>query len=295
MKRTTIPALGVILLCVILSCLSCKKAEVGTGTLTVIVSEGVSGNPVTGTYEVQVGSTWTYSYSLGAGYEKLTVLLDGATVAASGSFTVSGDHKLQAYSDDNLQYTLNVTWGNGVTGTPTAGTYQYKQGAQVPYSYALADGYTNLSVKLNGTAIIASGSITMSADHALYAGAEAKSDVRGSWKLSESYNDGSSFEVTVTFSGTLASGTVTDSEGGAGTYTFNDDNTVDFTLVFPDVTYEYSDGDFADSDTMSGDCRRYQNTDNAVAGTWTATRVTSSTASRRHAGAKGQGRFVRSQ
>jgi hypothetical protein len=90
--------------------------------------------------------------------------------------------------------------------------------------------------------------------------------------LSETYNDGSHFEVTVTFSGTLTGGTVTDSEGGAGIYEFIDD-TVDFNLVFPNVTYIYEDGDFADENTMNGTCKRYQDAANAIGGTWTATRV----------------------
>ncbi len=277
MKRTTIAVLGSALLLVILSCGSCKEAEVEMGTLTAIISEGVSGDPAAGSYELQVGSTKAYAYTLEAGYQKLTVLLDGKEVAASGTFTVSGNHKLQAYSDDNLQYTLNVSWGSGVTGTPAAGTYYHKQGTKVLYSYALAGGYTGLSVKQDGFSVSASGTVTMDADHTLYAGAELKRDVRGAWRLAESYDDGSSFEVTVTFSGTLTGGTVTDSEGGAGTYEYND-STVDFTLVFPDVTYEYSNGDFSDDNTMSGDCIRYQDKNNAAGGTWTATRNASTTA-----------------
>ncbi len=292
MKRTTIPVLSVLLLMVILACGSCKEAEVETGTLTVIVSEGVSGNPAAGTYTVQVGETWAYSYSLEAGYSKLTVLLDGTEVGASGLLNITGSHNLQAYSDDNLQYTLTVSWGDGVSGTPVAGTYRYKQGTVVPYTYALIDGYTDLSVKLDGVDADASGSITMSEDYSLYAGAEVKYDVRGPWILTESYDDGSAFEVTVTFSGTLTGGTVTDSEGGVGTYEFTDD-TVDFTLVFPDVTYKYSDGDFTDENTMSGDCERYQDEDNAIDGSWTATRVSAASTAPGVTARSGKGRFRR--
>jgi hypothetical protein len=200
------------------------------------------------------------------------VLVDGTEVAASGTLVITGSHTIQAYSDDNLQYTLIVTWGSGVTGTPAAGTYLYKQGAKVPYSFALAEGYTALNVTLDGTAAEASGTLTMSKDYALYAGAQVKYDVRGPWKLTESYDDGSSFEVTATFSGTISGGTVTDSAGGAGTYEFVD-ATVDFTLAFPDVTYKYSNGSFTDANTMSGSCQRYQDVNNAISGTWSATRA----------------------
>ena len=94
--------------------------------------------------------------------------------------------------------------------------------------------------------------------------------------MTEAYNDGSSFNVTATFSGDFAHGTVTDSQGGSGTYTY-DNTTVKFTLVFPDVTYEYT-GTFSDANTMSGTCKRYQTSANVINGTWTATRSTSSVA-----------------
>jgi hypothetical protein len=275
MKRTTIGISVAIMLLAVFSFTACKKAEVETKTLT--VSEGVSGSPAAGEYTVELGADQAYSYSLDAGFEKLTVLLDGSPIAASGSITISGDHTLRAYSDDNNQYKLTVTVGAGVSGTPLTGTYHYKQGTKVAYSYALLAGYKGLSVKVEGVEAQASGTITMSEDFVINASAEVKYDIRSPWKLSETYNDGSSFAVTVTFSGTLTGGTVSDSEGGAGTYDFVDDS-VDFNLVFPNVTYVYEDGDFVDENTMNGTCKRYQDAANAVGGTWTATRVTTGAA-----------------
>ncbi len=272
MKRTTIRISVAIMLLAVFSFTACKKAEVETKTLTVIVSEGVSGSPAAGEYTVELGASQAYSYSLGAGYEKLTVLLDGSPIATSGSITISGDHTLRAFSDDNNDYKLTVTVGAGVAGTPLTGTYYYQQGTKVAYSYSLLTGYKGLSVKVEGVEAEASGSITMSEDFVINASAEVKYDIRTPWTLSETYNDGSHFEVTVTFSGTLTGGTVTDSEGGAGIYEFIDD-TVDFNLVFPNVTYVYEDGDFADENTMNGTCKRYQDAANAIGGTWTATRV----------------------
>ncbi|MCU0237006.1 MAG: hypothetical protein MUC72_07975 [Acidobacteria bacterium] len=292
MKRTTIwiGAAAALAVLAIFSLAACKKAEVETKTLTVIVSEGVSGSPAAGDYTLEVGADQSYAYTLGAGYEKLTVLLDGNAIAASGSFTVSGDHTLRAYSDDNNEYKLIVAVGAGVIGAPAAGTYYYKQGTKVPYSYKLADGYKGLSVKVDGVEAEASGTLTMSEDFVINASAEVKYDIRSTpWKLSESYNDGSSFEVTVTFSGTLTGGTVSDSEGGAGIYEFVDD-TVDFNLVFPNVTYVYENGDFADENTMNGTCKRYQTADSAVAGTWTAKRITSGVAGIQSGGSKNKSR-----
>lgn len=66
-------------------------------------------------------------------------------------------------------YTLTVTKGEGVNGTPAAGTYTYKEGETVSYNYSLQQGYTDLTVLLDGTAVSANGTITMDGDHALVA------------------------------------------------------------------------------------------------------------------------------
>jgi hypothetical protein len=257
---------------------SCKKADTTTGTLTVILSAGVTGVPEAGTYSEVVGDKVSYSYVLSEGYSKLTVVLDGTQVDASGTITISGDHVLQAYADDNRQYTLTVTLGAGATGSPEAGTHAYAKDTVVPYSYALDDGYKDLSVKLDSATVNSSGTVTMSADHVLSISATAKDNIQGAWSLSETYEDGSSFDVTATFTGDYTKGTVADSDGGQGTYTVND-TAVTFTLVFPDVTYTYT-GSFSDADTMSGSCTRYQTEDNVISGTWSATRSTASAASR---------------
>ncbi len=94
---------------------------------------------------------------------------------------------------------------------------------------------------------------------------------QGTWLLRETYDDGSTFAVNATFSGSFTAGTVTDSDGGSGTYTFIG-AAVAFKLVFPDVTYEY-EGDFSDDDTMGGTCTRYQTAENVIDGSWTATRI----------------------
>lgn len=276
MKRKTIPILAAVMLVVILFSSSCKKTDAVTSTLTVLVSAGVSGIPAAGVYNMNVGDQLAYSYTLNAGYEKLTVLLDGTEVAATGTITVSGDHTLQAYTDENGQFTLTVTVATGVSGTPAAGTFTHAQGTLVNYSYALAEGYTGLVVTLDGTEVASSGTITMSKDHTISTSATAGKNIQGSWLLTETYDDGSSFNVTATFSGNFVSGTVTDSAGGSGTYTFAA-ATVKFTIVFPDVTYEYS-GSFSDDNTMSGTCKRYQTSANVISGTWTATRSTAAAA-----------------
>lgn len=277
MKRKAYFILAAVLLAAVLPFAGCKKADVATATLKVIVSEGVAGTPASGSYTMNVGEQMTYHFTLDAGYKKLTVQLDGNEVAANGIVTFSGDHTLKAYSDDNGTYTLTVTLGTGVTGTPAAGIHSYATGTVVPYSYSVAEGYTNISPLLDAAAVTKSGTITMSANHSMNVTASAIYNVQGSWTLTETYTDGSSFTVAAAFSGDYTHGTVTDSQGGSGPYTY-DNATVKFTLNFPAVTYDYS-GTFSDANTMSGTSKRYQTSDNVVTGSWQATRNTSSVAS----------------
>jgi hypothetical protein len=281
MKNKRILILAAVLLAAVLSFDGCKESDPDTCVLTVIVSEGVSGLPASGSYTQNVGQELQYSFSLNPGYSKLTVLFDGVAVSASGKITLSGDHTLQAYSDDNFQCALTVTLTDGVTGTPAAGTFNFPIGTVVDYSYAVAEGYYGLTALLDDSAVDASGSITMSQNHVLQVGATKGKEIRGNWELVETYDDDSAFTVTATFSGGYSAGTVTDSDGGSGTYSF-EGSTVIFNLVFPDVNYDYT-GSFVDNDTMRGSCVRYQTTDNPVGGTWTATRKKAGAAAARQA------------
>jgi hypothetical protein len=68
-------------------------------------------------------------------------------------------------------YTLTVTVGEGVSGTPAAGTSTNKKGTAIAYNYALQSGYSNLTVTLDGAPVSASGTVTMNANHTLAASA----------------------------------------------------------------------------------------------------------------------------
>lgn len=65
-------------------------------TLTVTLSEGVDGTPVSGTYSYNEGETVNYNYSLMAGYWDLKVELDGVQAAASAALVMDSDHTLNA-------------------------------------------------------------------------------------------------------------------------------------------------------------------------------------------------------
>lgn len=67
--------------------------------------------------------------------------------------------------------TLTVNLGEGVEGEPGAGTYEHKKGQGVSYNYRLQDGYSQLSVLLDGVEVNPQGTVTMSSNHTLTASA----------------------------------------------------------------------------------------------------------------------------
>ena len=288
MKRKNILIFTMFLLAFLFSFTACNESDADTYVITVLVSEGVSGTPAAGAYTLIDGSEMQYSFSLNPGYAKLTVLLNGTAVAASGKVTISGDRTLQAYAGDDFQYGLTVTLDEGVLGNPGAGARNYSQGTLVNYNYTLQEGYYGLVVTLDGLVVENSGTITMSRDHKLSVGATPSKQIQGTWELVETYDDDSTFTVLATFSGSTTQGTVTDSDGGSGTYAFIN-ALIAFNLVFPDVTYEYI-GSFTDNDTMKGSCRRYQSAETVVSGTWTATRKTAAAAAARQGSGSASGK-----
>lgn len=71
------------------------------------------------------------------------------------------------------KFTLTVTKGTGVLGSPNSGTYTYERGAIASYTYSLEIDYLfyDLIVKLDGVEIPISGNITMDRNHTLNASA----------------------------------------------------------------------------------------------------------------------------
>lgn len=188
--------------------------------------------------------------------------------------------------DDGFQLIqLDVIVEEGVAGTPETGTYTYENEEVVFYNYSLEPNYSNLVVTFDGETVESSGTVTITETHTLRATASPVYNVAGTWTMNEEYEDGSFFTVTLVFSGTTDQGTVTDSQGGTGTYVLNDDNSLTFTLDHTDVQYEY-EGIFEDSNTMSGDCKRIIS-GVTYFGSWDATRDEGST-SRKSAGVKYQ-------
>ena len=173
-------AAGVVVVGVVLFFTVFKKPEY---KLNVSLGTGVSGTPVAGTFVYKKGKKVHYLYSLNHGYRDLKVTLDNKEVAASGDFTMDGDHTLSVSAEEQF-YDLTVTTGRGVIGTPVAGSYNYKVGTCVSYSYAEAPGYTNLNVQVDGVDAPAQGSLLMDKNHALEARASVKEiDLTGEWTI----------------------------------------------------------------------------------------------------------------
>lgn len=253
--------------------IGCKKSdETQVFSLTVFTNPGIDGTPGTGTYTYEENDQVAYDYSLKDAYINLRVTLDGNEVANTGTITITEQHTLNASADpDSAALPLTVSLSGGVTGTPTAGVHYYLPNTQVDYSYSLAQDYKDLAVTFDDAAVASSGTITiLRDDHTLRAQAVLQYDIRDSWLLEELYTDGSEFVVTLTFSGDIESGTVTDSDGGTGTYTVQS-SSISFTLEFPDIAYEYT-GALSSRNNMGGTSSRIISGGETITGSWRATR-----------------------
>jgi len=243
-------------------------------TLTVDISEGVSGTPSKGSNSYTKNETVNYTYQLKSGYKNLIVKLDGNQVNSNGTVTMDNNHTLyiSAEVENTVNYTLTTSVGEGVTGTPDTGSQSLLENSTVSYSYKLDDGYHNLIVKLDGNDVGNDGDITMDKDHNLTAVAESGYDIRGKWELnlnlSNTTTSASILEtltLDVEFSGSLLSGNVFINGNKVGKYTV-DSEKVKFSYTVPDSTYgnlfyDYV-GEFTGNDDMSGDVTVYY--DNGV-------------------------------
>ncbi len=135
-------------------------------TFTVTKGDGVEGSPVAGSTIYADNEIVSYNYTLQAGFQNLSVLLDGIEVPASGNIFMDRDHALSALANPAL-YSLSVEWEPGVSGTPESGIKQFAVGETIFYEYALQEGYFDLVVKLDGNPVANSGTVTMNKNHRL--------------------------------------------------------------------------------------------------------------------------------
>jgi len=175
----------------------------------------------------------------------------------------------------NEGYTLTVTLGSGVTGTPASGTHIHEENDIVNYSYTLETGYETLVVTLDGTAIADSGSITMNSNHTLSASATELFNINGDWEgewIDYEWYD--HYTLVLNFSGGYLTGTVTGTGGWSdenvsGSYTISN-GLIEFTLNNLDSVEDtwYFTGTIDDNNHMSGECSQGDEL-----GSWTLARI----------------------
>jgi hypothetical protein len=157
-------------------------------------------------------------------------------------------------TDDASSYTLTVTLGEGVSGTPAAGSHSYAENDTVSYSYSAQAGYGNLAVTLDGTPLANSGSITITGNHILNATADI--DIRGKWTGTFFEPGGDDAYLEVTFSGGILSGTTSgqfDFKAATGNGEFNvSGNQVEFILRYSDDSSLSCTATITDVNNMNG-------------------------------------------
>lgn len=287
-------AAGVAVLGLVLYFTVIKKAEY---KLNVSIGPGVSGYPIAGPFAYKKGEKVRYLYSLGYSYRALKVMLDGKEVAASGEFTMDSDHVLAVTSEEQF-YNLTVTTSAGVSGTPAAGTYNYREGTSVAYSYVAAFGYDSLKVQIDGVEVAVQGSLLMDRVHTLTVSATLLAlesvDIRGQWhfviKAAQSTEVKSLMDVSL--SGTRTSGHVNIISvycyqntflfgWGDGNYTTSyavssTSNKVKISIYPSYNSNMWFDGSFKSNDIVSGSYAFRKSDGPSLqdeVGTWTATRI----------------------
>ena len=131
------------------------------------VGAGVTGTPAAGKYTYKKGAKIAYNFACADGYKNLTVLVDEKEAATSGTIIMDRAHALKVTATQMTDYSLVVKTDDGIIGSPTAGTYQYREGTSVSYTYTIATGYKDLVVLLDGKMAAVSGTIIMDHSHVL--------------------------------------------------------------------------------------------------------------------------------
>ncbi len=126
-----------------------------------------------GTIPVTHGSTQTFTYTANPGYTVTSVLVDGAPVATSGSYTFSNiqtSHTITVSTTIN-NYTITATASTGGTINPS-GRVTVNYGADQAFTIKAASGYHIEEVFVNGISVGAIDSyafIGVVADHTIHA------------------------------------------------------------------------------------------------------------------------------
>jgi len=116
------------------------------------------------------------------------------TVILALFMSTGGCKKSKEVKDVISKKTLTVQLETGVTGQPAAGSHSYDLNTSVSYSYSPVTGYENLQVKLNGSPVSASGTITMNNDYTLNALAQRRMYFNGNWLITIEWDPASIYK-----------------------------------------------------------------------------------------------------
>jgi hypothetical protein len=164
MKKITYVLLIMGVIGILLLGTGCPATEESAGpwTLNVDVGTGVAGSPATGSYSYDDGTMITYDYSLQPKYGNLTVTLDGATVANSGSVNMDNNHDLIARATIDIR---NDTW-TGVAHHDTEPDWKKYPMRYFKFSGGIASGTVFGEIEgpgnVNGTWTLDGGAIVIS-------------------------------------------------------------------------------------------------------------------------------------
>ncbi|UCH98279.1 MAG: hypothetical protein JSV88_15940 [Candidatus Aminicenantes bacterium] len=159
---------------------------------------------------------------------------------------------------------LEITFEEGVDGTPPAGTYAHKELTVIEYNFYPLDSAHSIEVSVNGNQWPLAGEFVMYTNLKVVV---RVFDIRGTWNVTIKETETESeeeIEFNITFSGAdVLSGDFTDDRGYSGTWEIvNDDLTISYS-DWPDRvltgTVPRMSGDYWTGDVKSG--------------TWSAQRV----------------------
>jgi hypothetical protein len=157
-------------------------------------------------------------------------------------------------------WTLEISFEEGVAGTPTPGVYSYEELTTIDYSYYPIDDQHKVEVLVNSARWPAAGQFIMYTEIKVVV---RLFDLRGNWDFTLDDNDSDDeMEFSIGFFGdNVLSGGFTDSQGHSGTWNINGNN---LTITYTDWLDYVLTGEIS---TMKGNW-----TGNEKEGTWSATR-----------------------
>jgi hypothetical protein len=156
-------------------------------------------------------------------------------------YLIVGGFLVLLYSCNNFgapTLTVTVAVGQGVLGTPVAGTYTYNEFDTFDYSYDVASGGVAPRLLINTYTITNNTTGTVTGTERVYTNLTlnvAQLDIRGLWHLTYYLSDGNTKvdEFDLTLSGNaLNGGTFVDVDGRHGVWQINDK--VNLTLTYTD-------------------------------------------------------------